>query len=250
MNGKSRCKILKEIRRQIAESNDIAFVTSECKYQGDCKGTCPKCESEVRYLERELEARRKKGLAITLTGLATAATLTASGCFRPLNQVDGEKLPPVSDSEQEESSEVMTGEMGALIESDTEMGELESVEIMGDMAILPPEICNLPGMTAEEQLDYVSMLPASTLRDSYWQDEWVETRHESQDIYEFEWNGGRYVVIIFFDEGDMITRVSLILAANTGETGTDTETDTIIEVGSGIGTETETVTEKAEETGA
>ena len=251
MNGKSRCKILKEIRRQIAESNDIAFVTSECKYQGDCKGTCPKCESEVRYLERELEARRKKGLAITLTGLATAATLTAAGCFRPLNQVDGEKLPPVSNSEQEESSEVMTGEMGALIESDTEMGELESDPVIYDGEMIDvPRICNLPGMTAEEQLDYVSMLPASTLRESYWQDEWVETRHESQDIYEFEWNGGRYVVIIFFDEGDMITRVSLILAANTGETGTDTETDTIIEVGSGIGTETETVTEKAEETGA
>ena len=41
MNGKTRCKILKDIRRQIAESNDISYVTSECKYQGDCKGACP-----------------------------------------------------------------------------------------------------------------------------------------------------------------------------------------------------------------
>ena len=41
MNGKSKCKILKEIRRQIAENNDIEFVTSECKYQGDCLGTSP-----------------------------------------------------------------------------------------------------------------------------------------------------------------------------------------------------------------
>ena len=36
MNGKSKCKILKDIRRKIAEENDIAYVTSECKYQGDC----------------------------------------------------------------------------------------------------------------------------------------------------------------------------------------------------------------------
>ena len=40
--GKRTCKILKEIRAQIAAENDIAFVTSECKHQGDCAGTCPK----------------------------------------------------------------------------------------------------------------------------------------------------------------------------------------------------------------
>ena len=28
--GKATCKILKDIRKQIAEENDIAFVTSEC----------------------------------------------------------------------------------------------------------------------------------------------------------------------------------------------------------------------------
>ena len=31
MNVKSKCKILKDIRRQIAQDNDIEFVTSECK---------------------------------------------------------------------------------------------------------------------------------------------------------------------------------------------------------------------------
>ena len=46
MNGKSKCKILKEIRKRIAEENDIAYVTSECQYQGECSGTCPKCEAE------------------------------------------------------------------------------------------------------------------------------------------------------------------------------------------------------------
>ena len=48
--GKQTCKILKEIRRQIAEANDIEFITSECQYLGDCPGTCPKCEAEVRSL--------------------------------------------------------------------------------------------------------------------------------------------------------------------------------------------------------
>ena len=52
--GKQTCKILKEIRKQIAAENDIKLVIEECTYQGDCRGTCPKCEAEVRYLEREL----------------------------------------------------------------------------------------------------------------------------------------------------------------------------------------------------
>ena len=68
--GKRTCRILKEIRRQIAEANDIEFVTSECKFQGDCLGTCPKCETEVRYLEEQLERRRMLGKAVLLAGIS------------------------------------------------------------------------------------------------------------------------------------------------------------------------------------
>ena len=68
--GKQTCKILKEIRKQIAEENDIELVISECTYQGDCLGTCPKCEAEVRYLERELEKRQRLGKAAVVAGLS------------------------------------------------------------------------------------------------------------------------------------------------------------------------------------
>ena len=71
--GKQTCKILKEIRRQIAEANDIEFVTSECRYKGDCLGTCPKCEAEVRYLEQQLRARQLMGKAVVLAGLSAGA---------------------------------------------------------------------------------------------------------------------------------------------------------------------------------
>lgn len=71
--GKQTCKILKEIRRQIAEANGIEFVTSECRYKGDCLGTCPKCESEVRYLEQQLRARSLAGKAVALAGISAAS---------------------------------------------------------------------------------------------------------------------------------------------------------------------------------
>ena len=50
MSGKEKCKYLREIRKKIALENDITLVTSECTFKGECKGTCPKCEAEVRYL--------------------------------------------------------------------------------------------------------------------------------------------------------------------------------------------------------
>ena len=76
VRGKQTCKILKEIRRQIAEANDIECVTSECRYKGDCLGTCPKCEAEVHYLEKQLRARSLAGKAVALAGIsATALTM-------------------------------------------------------------------------------------------------------------------------------------------------------------------------------
>ena len=71
--GKQTCKILKEIRRQIAEANGIEFATSECRYKSDCLGTCPKCEAEVRYLEQQLRARSIAGKAVALAGISAAS---------------------------------------------------------------------------------------------------------------------------------------------------------------------------------
>ena len=71
--GKQTCKILKEIRRQIAEANGIEFATSECRYKGDCLGTCPKCEAEVRYLEQQLRSRSLAGKVVVLAGISAAS---------------------------------------------------------------------------------------------------------------------------------------------------------------------------------
>lgn len=77
--GKNTCRILRDIRRQIAEANDIEYITSECQYKGDCTGTCPKCEAEVRYLEKQLEHKRMAGKTITVIGLS-AGMLTMNAC--------------------------------------------------------------------------------------------------------------------------------------------------------------------------
>ena len=80
MIGKEKCRILKEIRRKIADENDIPFVTEECTHKGNCRGTCPRCESELRYLENQLARRTALGKTVTLAALCTGMALTASGC--------------------------------------------------------------------------------------------------------------------------------------------------------------------------
>ena len=95
--GKQTCKILKEIRKQIAAENDIEFVTSECTYKGDCKGTCPKCEAEVRYLERELEKRQRMGKAAIFAGMSLGTLFAATSCDHPIPQpTEGEPCVPDS----------------------------------------------------------------------------------------------------------------------------------------------------------
>ena len=87
--GKQTCKILKEIRKQIAAENDIKLVIEECTYQGDCLGTCPKCEAEVRYLERELEKRQRMGKAAIFAGMTLGTAINAASCGSPVSPTAG-----------------------------------------------------------------------------------------------------------------------------------------------------------------
>lgn len=152
MNGKAKCKILKDIRRQIAKDNDIAYVTSECKYQGDCSGTCPKCEAELRYLEEELRKRQNAGKAVAVAGIAAALLVTASGCNPsnlPSTQTDGTSRP--SQETTTETAELIDGEiipetvwteteptgnelMGVPAYEDTQQTESYGDELMGEPA--------------------------------------------------------------------------------------------------------------------
>ena len=74
--GKSTCKLLKSIRQQIADANGISYQPKECHHKGDCAGTCPACEEEIRYLERELKARKGNGFGMKVAGLAAGICAT------------------------------------------------------------------------------------------------------------------------------------------------------------------------------
>ena len=83
MLGKQKCRILKEIRQRIADENDIPYVTRECSFQGECRGTCPRCESELQYLERQLALRASLKKSVTVAALCAGMTLSMAGCTVP-----------------------------------------------------------------------------------------------------------------------------------------------------------------------
>ena len=119
MTGKDKCKILKEIRRQVAEQNDIEWVVSECRHKGACKGTCPRCESEVRQLERELDLRRRVGKKIALAGISAAflaslmgCGLTKTGSTDPVENDLGGAVPYIEEST--EDVEILDGEIASI----------------------------------------------------------------------------------------------------------------------------------------
>ena len=84
--GKDICKQLKDIRRQIASDNDIPLEEHECHYDGPCKGTCPRCDAELHYLETELGRRGKLSKAAIVAGVTLS--LAASACT-----TEGDPLP-------------------------------------------------------------------------------------------------------------------------------------------------------------
>ena len=56
-NGKAVCAALKQIRIDIAKSNGILYEPSICHYEGECPGTCPKCEQELNEISLQIEQK-------------------------------------------------------------------------------------------------------------------------------------------------------------------------------------------------
>lgn len=158
MLGKDKCRILKEIRQKITDENDIPYVTHECRFQGECKGICPRCESELKYLEKQLAARAAAGKRIAIAALCAGMTFSMAGCASPFANnkggsksgtediagmmegpdevyvTTGEVAPP---EDTEEGQEGFTGKEDISgQESSTRKEDPEEYQLMGDIAYI------------------------------------------------------------------------------------------------------------------
>ncbi len=53
-DGKAVCAYLRNIRIDLARANNIPFDSEPCNIDGDCAGTCAKCDQEAAYLRDEM----------------------------------------------------------------------------------------------------------------------------------------------------------------------------------------------------
>ena len=76
MKGKQICSYLKSVRCEVAAANGIDWEIPECTFEGECPGTCPRCESEVRQLESELSRRKSLSQRVAIIGVAAGLALS------------------------------------------------------------------------------------------------------------------------------------------------------------------------------
>lgn len=163
--GKKKCETLRAIRQQIADSNGIEYHSHECTFEGKCKGTCPACEAELRYLTEKIRERQAKGLPVdfslvdkhltmiepgaknnTFSRIASAAAIAAGvsisfsmgSCKSPANEKHGKIAKPgvfqvvgiVPRQVPEGEDDVLIGEVEA-----PKPGEDEIIELEGDVCM-------------------------------------------------------------------------------------------------------------------
>ena len=139
MTGKEKCRMLKQLRKKIAEENGIEYEVENCKFKGNCKGTCPKCEADLKDLTERIALKRvRQGL----TGLGVGSlALGLMGC----TNVDGKGA--IVDSPVEptaiEQTEVSTllGDVDVSLIDDTETEDLDVTDdntISGDVVAVEP----------------------------------------------------------------------------------------------------------------
>lgn len=92
MTGKEKCKLLKQIRKEFAESNGISYPTEECTFEGECNGTCPQCDAEIRYLDDQMQQKAARGEKITFAGLSLDTYEGVEGGNSSTEDPAGERL--------------------------------------------------------------------------------------------------------------------------------------------------------------
>lgn len=86
--GRKVCNELKAIRKSIADANGIEYTPKECNHKGECAGTCPACEAEVKYLEKQLSMKAMLGKAVVVAGLSlSVASCVGCGAFQKQGDV-------------------------------------------------------------------------------------------------------------------------------------------------------------------
>ena len=130
MKGKQICSYLKSVRREVAAANGIDLEIPDCTFEGECPGTCPRCEAEVRQLEQALSQRQRLSQKVVIVGVAMGLALSGMSAASAQN---------VNPSDSANCKDMLLGFAGNETSADDEL-------IVGE-ARLPQIRAEFPGGT-------------------------------------------------------------------------------------------------------
>ena len=116
--GKAICKVLKEVRQRIAKENGISYKPVECHHEGECSGTCPGCEKEIRYLEEQLRNKQRGGLGLKVAGIAAGVCVAAmpmTAMVQPKSKISPEANPQLIKQDSVEVVDLTAGNPDAVL---------------------------------------------------------------------------------------------------------------------------------------
>ena len=76
---------MKSVRREVAAANGIELEIPDCTFEGECPGTCPRCEAEVRQLEQALSQRQRLSQKVAIVGVAMGLALSGMSVAQAQN---------------------------------------------------------------------------------------------------------------------------------------------------------------------
>jgi hypothetical protein len=87
--GRIICDELKRVRLELAKANGIDYNPTVCNHQGECSGTCPKCEAELAELTRQIK-EKKSAKVIGVAPLKIVATAVVASTLALASCQDGD----------------------------------------------------------------------------------------------------------------------------------------------------------------
>lgn len=134
MTGREKCDKLKRIRKALADQMGIDLHQTVCTYEGECRGTCPKCKQEERALNAAII---RKGTAVAGATLVATSLAACAGLPSTLGS-------PGGNGRGGNGGDDLSGDVAYIEDDNTEGNDIESNNSGGgdDIEMLSGEVDN------------------------------------------------------------------------------------------------------------
>ena len=170
--GRAICKVLKDVRQKIANENGISYHPEECHHKGECTGTCPGCEKEIRYLEEQLKNKQHSGFGLKVAGIAAGvcvSVLPMMAMVQPERKSNPDQKTPVVKKDSVKVVDLTNGHPDAVLLRGQVLDAKTKDTIIGAVVMLKGSMSpnGLGTCTNQDGWYAVKALPTDTLEANF-----------------------------------------------------------------------------------